>query len=100
MNDKLLRAFIEASGFSIEEVKAPLEEIKLHDGSLTLIPIDSAVTIDYKVTKKKAQVCFDVDSHEWSCIVEYVLSHQGDIEAGTNDFDCLRPMLNYFNRNC
>jgi len=49
--DKLLRAFIDASGYTIEEVEIPLQEIKCK-GMLTLTPVDGAVSIDYKVTKK------------------------------------------------
>ncbi len=44
--DKLLRAFIEASGFSIETIAGTCAV----DGLL----VKSNLTIDYKVTKKKA----------------------------------------------
>lgn len=46
--DKLLRAFIEASGFSIEEVTTKEAILSLTMG------LDTVDGIDYKVTKKKA----------------------------------------------
>jgi len=94
--DKLLRAFIEAQGFEVKEVKTPVTSLKQATGALT-IAAGGVYSIDYKVTKKKAQACFDIDSPEWSCIVDFVLSHRGDIESGINDFDCLKPMHDYFN---
>jgi len=103
--EKLLRAFIEASGYEIEEVtvNTPTRTISHFDVNNDGLPvfIDSLEPIiDYKVAKKKVQVCFDINGPEWSCIVDYILHHSGDIEAETNDFDILKPMLDYFNRNC
>lgn len=42
----------------------------------------------------------DTDSPAWSAIVEYVLDHKDDIENGINDFETLKPVLDFFNRNC
>ena len=60
--------------------------------------------IDYKVTKKvvesnEYQVIFGTQSPEWSCIVKYITDHVDDIESNINDFDTLKPMLDYFNGN-
>jgi len=42
-------------------------------------------------------ISFDVDSPEWSCIVNYILNAKEDIELGINNFGELKPMLDYFN---
>jgi len=47
MNDKLLRAFIEASGFDIHEVE---EEVIIKDCAGFLV--NQYMEVDYKVTKK------------------------------------------------
>jgi len=60
----------------------------------------SFFTTDYKVTKKKKQVCFDIDSPEWMCIVDYIINSRYEIEGKENDFGTLQPMLDFFNRNC
>jgi len=102
VNDKLLRAFIEASGYTIEEIKATTKQkfsfIKAaftdrynQQGPIT--------TIDYKVTKKKSQVSFDVDSPEWSAIVIFVSNEADNIEQSIDGYGDLKPMLDYFNRN-
>ena len=49
--DKLLRAFIEASGFEIEEVDTPAKEIQTN-GELVLSPAYGSRSINCKVTKK------------------------------------------------
>jgi len=88
--DKLLRAFISASGFEIEETETTATEtIK---GVLW-----GTKTIDYKVTKKKPQACFDVDSPEWSCIVDFTLNQADNIEHDIEGYGDLKPMLDYFN---
>ena len=95
--EKLLRAFIEVSGFDIEETIKEGPSISKRD-SIGVFD-EFYITTDYKLTKKKAQVCFDVDSPEWGCIVEYVTIHEVDIETETDDYGDLKPMLEYFNRN-
>lgn len=85
---KLLRAFIEASGFDVEEI----QEQKIPSGQI-LTPHD------YKVTKKPHQVCFDVNSPEWSSVVLYIIGHRHEIEIKENDFGTLAPMLDCFDRS-
>ena len=117
-NDKLLRSFIEASGFDIEEVESQevflhwdfmgqqlVDVKKLYPDCGVVINSDTGVdiyhkVIDYKVTKKEPQVCFDINSPEWGCICDYIISHRASIESGENDYGDLKPMLDYFNRNC
>lgn len=77
MNDKLLRASIKASGFEIEEVEIPLEEIKSEFGELTLKPAIGSFAIDYKLTKRaKAMMhpveysVFDGDLFSLGCQVD------------------------------
>ncbi len=53
--DKLLRAFIEASGYEIEEVKAK-------ETSSIMCGGNTYSNIDYKVTKKKQDPLFE----DWS----------------------------------
>lgn len=62
MNDKLLRAFIDASGFEIEEVETEKKFYSQQwfnaDGSLMdgAVPMGTGPIIDYKVTKKDERV--------------------------------------------
>ena len=108
--DKLLRAFIEASGYEIEEVKR--EALAGEEPDLFLL--DKNYIIDYKVTKRDngvKQFAADVfyrtgdivplpiKSKAWGCIVEYVTSHAGDIESDTNDFGTLKPIWDFMNRD-
>ena len=65
---------------------------------------NASMEVDYKVTKKEVesnayQVILDTQGLEFSCIVKYITNHIDDIEQGVNDFDTLKPMLDYFNRN-
>lgn len=98
--DKLLKAFIEASGYEVEETTETKTEV-VGEGVIW-----GTKVVDYKVTKKQAtesnayQVILDVQSAEWSCIVEYITNHAGGIENNIHDLGTLQPMLNYFNRNC
>lgn len=128
--DKLLRALIDALGFDVEKIithnETPITkqmgELKIFqgrsnsngdDGLVTVgnhgpykrgddecYYLDGGTDIDYKVTKKKPQVCFDVDSPEWNAIVTFVLNQADDIEHGIEGYGDLKPMLDYFNRNC
>ena len=65
----------------------------------TFAPYMANILDDSKLTTTVAQVRFDVNSPEWTCIVDFVLAHRGDIESSINDFDYLKPMLDYFNRD-
>lgn len=104
MNDKLLMAFIKAQGYDVEEeykiyvsgVYIRTQKEKEDDKPHNQFPVASVV--DYKVTKKKHFVPLLVDSEAWGCIVEYLSNHEGDIEAGINDFDTLRPMWEFITR--
>jgi len=96
--EKLLRAFIKAQGYEIEET---VTYDLFHTGIGNPEIIDKIEIIDYKVTKKQQSPFswMDTNSPEWSAIVEYVTDHDEDIEIGINDFATLRPVLNFFNRN-
>jgi hypothetical protein len=54
MNDKLLRAFIEASGYEIEEVAPTItkERKEFLESENMLLTLAVEGTVDYKVTKK------------------------------------------------
>ena len=60
--DKLLRAFIEASGFDVEEVETTKDFYSPQwintDGSLMdgAVPMGTVKDIDYKVTKKQEDI--------------------------------------------
>lgn len=124
--DKLLRAFIEASGYEIEtlldykEKKMQKAEAMRHNtgwgaklteyslssthGCMLDIDEDGLYTarlrepvVDYKVTKKKAQAIFDVDSPEWKGLVSFVLQESVNIELDIERYRDLKPMLDYFN---
>jgi hypothetical protein len=107
--DKLLRAFIEASGFEVEEIKGRMtekekEEVRRNAAFLGHPApsedfLSSPYGIDYKVTKKKPYIPITAQSKEWACVVGYLLAHDTDIEAGVNDYGDLKPMLDFFNRN-
>ena len=60
--------------------------------------------VNYKFSARdklnEAMVPMPVNSEAWSCIVAYVLDHRDDIETGINDFDCLMPVLDFFDRKC
>ena len=137
--DKLLRSFIEASGYEIKDTKDYKEHevskergeafihnkpkglrvlsqhgeyVRTDDDGYIVSLVDPA--IDYKVTKRDngvKQFAADVfyrtgdivplpiKSKAWGCIVEYVTNHAGDIESCTNDFDTLKPIWDFMNRD-
>lgn len=123
--EKLLRAFIEASGYDIEKtIDTKLTPIskqsglnRITAGALTMARnnlatvngneykrgddecyyLEGSLDVDYKVTKKP-QPCFDADSPEWACVVDYVLGARDEIELGINNFGDLRPILNYLTK--
>ena len=77
MNDKLLRAFIEASGFDIEEVRTPkgqaFESLSYSPAGIKVTKVNGkwfAATIDYKVTKKNADIqgLIDIIDNTQSCL--------------------------------
>ena len=110
--DKLLRAFIEASGYEIEEVESSSsfygagcinEDGTLKEGAL---PLGTVKSIDYKVSKAKGviesnayQFILDAQGPEFSCIAKYIDDHKDEIELKVMDYGDLQPMLDYFCRN-
>lgn len=97
--DKLLRAFIEASGYEIEEITTRKILVSAEPPTRDEFINGSTVieTIDYKVTKRHAPVLVPIliQSDEWGCIVEFVSSHADDIETGTNDYGTLTPIWDF-----
>ncbi len=80
MNDKLLRAFIEAQGYEIEEVKG-----EVFVGSYAGDDKYITRTIDYKVTKKETGIIFTKD------MVENIINVLSDYTStnGRNNDDVL-----------
>lgn len=125
---KLLRAFIEASGYEIENVvdtketpitkqsgvnRITLKTLSMQDSGLVTdhtgaykrglcgcYYLKPSLAVDYEVTNKIAFVPITVKSDEWGCIVKYVTSHMDDINADINDFGELKPLVKFMNRNC
>ena len=102
---KLLRAFIEASGYEVEEEKFTImtdgTRYEGHENAgLKEICIDKEVT-NYKVAKKHSSPFpwMDTNSLSWLSIVDYVLLHEEDIELNVDSFGTLKPVLDFFNRN-
>lgn len=92
--EKLLRAFIKAQGYEIEQTGGRTGNV--------------ASPVDYKVTNKgptqQQKDSFSMSeliahSDAWNAICDYVLFHKEDIESGINDFGDLKPVWNFFNRN-
>ena len=61
--DKLLRAFIEASGYEVEEIHIPLDDHAISDwnnkwrnANTSSIPPKPEATIDYKVTRREVDM--------------------------------------------
>lgn len=54
----------------------------------------------YRLISREPTVNFPINGAEWSAICEYVLAHTSDIDSDINDFGTLKPVLDYFNRNC
>ena len=97
---KLLRAWIECQGYEIEELDAkPCEKQPDLSYPHNKVLFDGG---DYKVTKKHKSPFpwMDTNDPAWSAIVGYILDHQEDIEVGINDFGRLKPVLEFFSRNC
>lgn len=95
--EKLLRAFIEVSGFDIKETIKEGPSISKRD-SIGVFD-EFYIIIDYKLTKKEPYVPITAVSKEWDCICSYVLSHRNDILTNINDYGDLLPMLEFFSRN-
>lgn len=88
--EKLLRAFIEASGYEIEQVNI-VEDAQGFPGISKLVN-------DYKVTKKHESPFpwMDTDSPAWSAIVKFVLDRKDIIESGNHAVSELKPVLDFF----
>ncbi len=80
--DKLLRAFIEASGFEIEEVATTItkerKEFLESENMLLTLAIESAV--DYKVTKKSDEERFTFTRY----MIKDLIDVLGDHTVGSN----------------
>ena len=87
--DKLLRAFIEASGYEVKEVQ----------GDFITTQYGGYSEFDYKVTKKQSYVPIEIQSKEWGCIVDFVQSHREDIINDVNDYGGLGFILDFMERN-
>lgn len=90
---KLLRAFIEASGYEIEEIKSNKVYMFTHDadGNPSCDPslTTTLPAIDYKVTKKKQSSCGTgvvIPMGIYDELVSYLKAHGVDIETNTDDF--------------
>ncbi len=104
--EKKLDALIDALGFDVEEkhvFDADAYQRQCCVYALTCLKANKEDHIqpEFKFTKRdeiEAMVPMSVNSEAWGAIVEYITNHRGDIEAGTNDFDTLRPVWQFFNR--
>lgn len=126
--EKLIRAWLKCEGYEIEEtvIKKPfntgmgnpeiIETIKLIDYKVTKKEADQK-WFETVVTKQrangikshgdmlqKATESFSMaeliaHSDAWSAICDYTLTHKEDIESGINDFETLKPVWDFFNRN-
>lgn len=124
--DKLLRALIDALGFEVDRVVSVSYGRTIQAGHYSVtanpnteyefFPATNQMphaeykevirSVDYKVTKKESPleslgncVPLPIQSEAWGSVVEYLTNHKEDIETGTNDFDTLRPIWDWFNRN-
>jgi len=98
---KLLRAFIEAQGFEIEEVTTPLGDTEISDwnnkwrnANTSHIPPRPTLSIDYKVTKRekisrrkgKSQIHKIVREYESGmCSVSEMLNEIARMESAQNE---------------
>jgi len=106
--EKLLRAFIEAQGYEIEKIynqrKYNYECALAAETNAPFLKTHEDF-IDYKVTKKQkdkeAYSMAELIAHSdaWNAICDYVLAHKEDIESNVNDFETLKPVWDFFNRN-
>lgn len=103
---KLLRAFIEASGYEIEttkDIKWAYHPDDINDQTgkpkENSRPESIINTTDYKVTKQEPLVQLPIQSKEWGCIVDFVTSHREDIINDVNDYGGLGFILDFMERN-
>lgn len=87
--EKLLRAFIDASGYDIEEVRATVHKDNMTSG-------------DYKVTKRPQSPFpwMDTGSTAWTAIVRFCTDERDNIESKVDGYGDLQPVLDFFDRNC
>lgn len=93
--EKKIDALIDYLGLEVVEIETP-------NNNLGIVNELNPAHIDYKLTKKEENPFpwMDTNSPVWSAIVTYVLDHQAEIEFGVSDFETLKPVLEFFNRNC
>ena len=94
MEMKLLRAFIDASGFDVKEVVREAAEGQEPDFFI----LDDDYCVDYKVTSKECLVPLPAQSKAWGCVVDFVLSHREDIINDVNDYGGLGSILDFMER--
>jgi hypothetical protein len=100
---KLLRAFIEAQGYDVEEseVVVRVNAISHFDsitGKAVQIKEDKLVK-DYKVTNPEPYVPLPIQSKAWNCITKFIIEHRDDIINDVNGCGGLRHMLDFMERN-
>ena len=86
----LLEALCESLGFNIE-----FDEGQVIPSGQILVPAKYTLT-----DIKEAFVNIPLKGEVWGSMVNYILAHQFDIEGDINDFGSLKPVLDFFSRNC
>ena len=87
--EKKLDALISALGFDIEVT----ESVSIPSGQI-VIPYSCKLS-----DRNPAFVPLPVQSEEWSCIVDFVISHREDIINDVNDYGGLGFILDFMERN-
>ena len=86
----LIEALCDKLGFDIE-----FEEGRSIPSGQILIPSKYVLT-----ESVRAGTHTPIENDVFGVMVEYILAHQSDIENSVNDFGNLKPVLEYFSRNC
>jgi len=89
-DNQLLKSLCEALGFEVVETT---NRVDLGNGSQYFTHQTS-----YKLERKKED-WIPVDKEVFGILVNYIISHQEDIEAEVDDFGSLKPIWDWFNRN-
>lgn len=90
--EKKLDALIDALGFDVEHSRI---ECGAEDKYIDALLFGSYYKSDYKLTKREGCVPIEVQSKEWGCIVNFVLSHREDIRNDINDYGGLGVILDF-----
>ena len=86
----LLEALCHKLGFDFE-----FEEGRSIPSGQILVPSKYVLTDSVRIGTHTP-----IENNVFGVMVEYILAHQGDIESGINDYGSLKPVLEYFSRNC